>query len=474
MATSIGLLATEIAATNTWWRSASWTAEDPDLLAAARLDLAYRTDCLAGLKPGGLYMLRGPRRVGKTVAVKQAIEDLIADGVPPRAIVRIAADGLGAKDLRTITQNTALPRLAPEQQRWWFFDEITGTTGDWAAQIKWLRDNDLDFSRATVVLTGSDATGLTVAAGQLAGRRGPVDQTDRTLMPMGFRTFTSRLDAQVDLPEHLSLAELRTPNAQRAYDQALPWLDLLSRCWELYLSYGGFPVAVAAARAGDPMPAWFLDDMFNVVFKDAFASSRLSEIATGALLARLMQSMGSPLNLRTVGRDVDVEGPVVARHVDYLRAAYLTWTAPQKADSSWTPLERGHGKLYAIDPVIARLCHLRNPARSDVDPTILTEMQLGMMLRRAAYASGCGWTADDLFFHVRTPTRKEIDFVGEPLAGVALEGKYTDRGTWRSEAATVNASAYDGLLVTRSVLDVESADGSWAVPAGILAYLVDT
>jgi hypothetical protein len=36
-----------------------------------------------------------------------------------------------------------------------FFDEITATTGDWAAQVKWLRDNDPEFAAATVVLTGS-------------------------------------------------------------------------------------------------------------------------------------------------------------------------------------------------------------------------------------------------------------------------------------------------------------------------------
>ena len=48
------------------------------------------------------------------------------------------------------------------------------------------------------------------------------------------------------------------------------------------------------------------------------------------------------------------------------------------------PVRHGHHSLsrrpsprhlYAIDPVIARLSHLRNPARSDVDTTLLTEMQ---------------------------------------------------------------------------------------------------
>ena len=41
---------------------------------------------------------------------------------------------------------------------------------------------------------------------------------------------------------------------------------------------------------------------------------------------------------------------------------------------------------------IARLSHLRNPARSDVDTTILTEMQVGMALRRADLR---GWLALD-------------------------------------------------------------------------------
>jgi hypothetical protein len=103
---------------------------------------------------------------------------------------------------------------------------------------------------------------------------------------MGFRTFTSRLKPKIELSERLSLDELRTPKARHAYDQALPWLDLLTRYWEPYLNHGGFPVSVA----------------------------------------------------------------------------------PPKAVSGWTPRERSQGKLYAIDPVVARLTHLRNPARPDIDP----------------------------------------------------------------------------------------------------------
>lgn len=93
-------------------------------------------------------------------------------------------------------------------------------------------------------------------------------------------------------------------------------------------------------------------------------------------------------------------------------------------DHAWVPRNRGRIKLYAVDPIVARLAHLRNPARADIDPTVLTEMQIGMAVRRRILAERPRSGADSLFY-VRTATRKEIDFVASDLAGAAIEGKYT-------------------------------------------------
>ncbi|MBA3741642.1 hypothetical protein [Sporichthya sp.] len=75
----------------------------------------------------------------------------------------------------------------------------------------------------------------------------------------------------------------------------------------------------------------------------------------------------------------------------------------------------------------------------------------------------------------RTPSRKEIDFIGPRLAPVAIEGKYTDAGRWAGEAVTVNASEHLGVLATRTVLDTSATTetGAWAVPASFLAYCID-
>ncbi len=474
MTTRIGQLSQELSRTNPWWRSTTWEARDTDLLHARESGLGYESHALDDLVPGNLYLLRGPRRVGKTVTVKQAISRLIASGAPSRSIVRVAADGWDENDIRKLPQTPGLPRVAEDAHRWWFIDEISAVKGDWAAQIKWLRDNDPAFGTDTVVLTGSDATALTLAAGQLPGRRGRNVRVARTLLPVGFRTFVELTETDPPDGPHLPLSGLRTQGAAKVFEDLIPWLDSLVRAWESYLEYGGFPAAVAAARHGDPVPLDFVNDIFDVVFRDAFAASSLSETRTGALYSRLMTGMGSPFSLRSVATDLDLSHHTVERHVLYLRDSFLSWGCPQRDEKGWLALERGQEKFYASDPLLARLMHLRNEARPDIDPTVLTEMQIGMALRRRQATDGASWTGEDRLFYWRTPTRKEIDFISEDLSGAAIEGKYTETDRWRGDSATLNASEWKGILATRNVLDMTQRDKAWAVPAAFLAYLIDT
>lgn len=473
MTTKIGQLTQELARTNPWWRQSNWEARDPDLRKAVESGLEYKSGALDDLVPGSLYLVRGPRRVGKTVTVKQTISKLVADGTPPRSIVCLAADGMDDMDIRRLVQAPNLPRLDDDIPRWWFIDEIAAVKGDWVAQVKWLRDNDPRFGTDTVVLTGSDASALTAAAGQFPGRRGQNTRVSRTILPVGFRTFVRLTEPEHPQTPSLPLAGLRTTVALKAFDDLIPWIDVLVRAWESYLQFGGFPAAVAAARLGLEVPVDFANDMFDVVFRDAFANSNMSESGAGALYSRLMTGMSNPLNLRSVAEDVDVAHDTVARHVRYLRDSFLLWSCPQRADRAWLVLEKGQEKVYASDPILARLMHLRNEHRPDIDPTVLAEMQLGMAIRRRQVAEGSSWTGDDRLFYWRTPARKEIDFISEDLNGAAIEGNYTD-GSWKGESATVNASEWRGILATRNVIDTASADKAWAVPAALLTYLIDT
>lgn len=472
MATAIGQLTQQLTTANPWWRDSRWTDTDRDLRDAADLQLAYEPAVLRDLRPGGLYVLRGPRRVGKTVAVKRTIARLLDEGVAPHAITHAAVDGWPAKQLRTLVTNLPLPPAPRGEPRWWFLDEISAATGDWDVQVKWLRDNVDGFRDATVVLTGSDAGELSRAAGTLAGRRGQVPNVDRTLMPMGFATFARLWHSS--LPDvHLELHQLHSPAGRSAYEQLLPWLDPLVQAFDTYLQYGGFPVAVAAARAGQPVPDWFLRDLTDVVVRDVFGVADVTGTYVNTFLERLWASLATPVNMAGVARDMGVATSTIERHLRYLHNAYMTWTCPQKHAARWIARAGSQSKVYAVDPLLTRLAYLTNPQRADVDPTVLAEQSIGTAVRRARLAAGTTWSDDETLFHVRTATRKEIDFVAEYLGGAAIEGKYTEGGAWRREARTVDASPWDGILATRNVLDT-SGDGAWAVPAAMISYTLDT
>lgn len=324
MATKIGQLTQELAAGNPWWKDPErWTARDVDLSEAASSGIEYASGALDDLTLGGLHVLRGPRRAGKTVSIKQAIQGLIEGGVPSTHVVHAAVDGRAAKDLRTIIQNATIPPIPTGASRYWFLDEVTSVTGDWASQIKWLRDNDRDFRSSTVVLTGSNAAGLTEARGAFAGRRSGGSDLDRLLLPIGFRTFADLTNEErPDLPE-LVPADLHTRTGRDAFNHVLPWLDVLVRTWERYLQYGGFPLSVAAVAKREMIPESFIQDLFEVIAGDAFSASRLSAAKEMALLERIWEGMASPLNISNVAEDVDVTRGAVDKHVDYMRDAFL-------------------------------------------------------------------------------------------------------------------------------------------------------
>lgn len=304
--------------------------------------MSYESVCLNNVEPGNLCILRGPRRVGKTVAVKQTIRRLLDEGVRPTRIICVAVDGWDAKVLMTLVGNSILPVLREGETRFWFLDEVSAVSGDWAQQLKWLWDNDEQFRRDTVVLTGSNAWALTEAGGVLAGRRGRIQ---------------------------------KQPAARSHRDGA----------------------------------------------------SR-----------KAMEEHCDPSQPDIHREDVGISNQVVTRHVDYLRDAFLLWACPQRLDS-----------------------------------TVLTEMQIGMAVRRRMLVDRPTAGSDDFLFYARTPARKEIDFVSTDLGDVAVEAKYINRGSWRSEAATVSASEWAGVLVTKNILDMAAADTAWAVPAGILAYFLN-
>ena len=459
-----------LTATNRWWRDPSgWVREDPDLREASAAPFSYVAGVLDDLAPGGLYTLRGPRRVGKSVEIKHTIDALLRrGGVDPRRVLHVSADGWRAADLARIV--AAASQLTPSpSHRYWFIDEVTGIADGWPERLKWLRDSDQRFRADTVVVAGSSATDLTTAVNALAGRRGPASSPDRFLLPMGFRTFAQHIEppsvGAVPNVDRLPVSGLTSARLADATQTLVPWLDWLVAAWDAYLQVGGFPAALSGHLRLHEVPQPFLRSLLDVIHGDAFRRAQWSRLQTSALLQRLTQGLCSPLNHASIADDLALAQPTVRRRLQELRNAFVLW--PCHREERLRAKLNARGKVYFLDPAYARL------SPTPPDDSQLSEQQLGMALLRCFERQRPGSFMDFAeVLHHRSNTRREIDFVGPSFGGLAIESKFVD-GRWKRDAQTLLASGWRGIVATRTELDLSDPSGVAAIPAAMLAWLLD-
>lgn len=462
-------------ASNPWWRDADgWQSHDPDLR-EARLNAlrSYDPRPLEGIQPGSLYLLMGPRRAGKSVAMKRAIEGLLADrSFDPRRIVFCPCESLGAQDLRRMVRlaDDLAPGLEPES-RYWLFDEITYVNG-WATALKELRDQT-SLRSGCVVATGSSGAKLRDAQGELGGREGEAGGV-RLLLPMGFRAFARELYPMLaaNLPAHeLALGDLQSEAMRRQLEPLAVYVDEVALAWERYLSIGGFPRAVADALGRVDVAPSTANGLWNVLAGDVLHVGSMSDRDVKALLARLVACLGSPLNVAGIAKSLNIGARnTVDSRIDRLCASFYAWRAETTYDGT-TAAHAAQTKLYFVDPLIARLPSLRDPSIAPPDLTLLSEQQIGVcLLRHIAKTDHLPILDEAAVLVQRNPkTGAEIDFVG-PLLHTPIESKYVSQ-KWRKERKALDEHYGRGILATRDVLDVNQ--DIWAVPTGLLAWMLE-
>lgn len=462
----------ELSAANPWWRDPDhWPASDVQLRTAQRSSLNYDPRPLDDLTAGGLYVLRGPRRVGKSTALKRLIARRLEAGAPPRSILHVSVEGRTAQDLVDIVRraNTTWLRGDPGQ-RLWVIDEITGVKGPWPESVKRLRDSDTHFSADTIILTGSSAAKFEEARKQLAGRR-HTERSDRTLFQMGFLDVCRALGIELPEPPAVGLATLGSSETlQDAVEQVRPWLPAMIDAWDRFLRIGGYPQAVELALE-NPHPgasAGLHDTLWDVIQGDAFHGSGLTPTQTQTILRSITASLGSLFSVQALASAIDVAHATAESRLDALRRGFLTF--PVHREQGLAPRPQAQTKWYFTDPRLAQLAS-EFGAGSPADMTALSEQQIAVaLLRRLEEESPGAAIRHDSLLYYRSRTRAEIDFVSPMFPETCVESKFVDRG-WGRAFQTIEASGRQmGIVATRS--GTRRHVGGWAIPAGMVAYLL--
>jgi uncharacterized protein len=463
----------QLASNCSWWRKPQdWERDDPDLRGIRDSRLDYRPAILDDIAPDGLYVLRGPRRVGKSVEVKRAISSLIQSGVQPRQIIHFACDGFRSSELRQAERvGRDQATAGVDGPRYWFLDEITAVDG-WPSSIKWLRDNT-EMRQDCLVLTGSSSLDLDEARNELAGRRGSADRSDRLLLPMTFRSFFGQLRPDSPpQPPVIRAKDFLGRECEEAVFELQPWLDQVASAWEVYCRCGGFPVAVEAQIAHGEVSNSFVNALWDVVSGDAMRRGKFNATQSLALVLEAGKSLSSFTNMSNLGRELGVDHKTAARRVRDLVENYLAWPCHQQGAHGFPRLD-AQSKYYFIDPLLARLAHLRANHLPEPATSAVSEQQIGLHLARAAAQGDPGaYAAFSSVMCARSASRKEVDFVGPTLGGLGFEGKYSDTGLER-ESATLRAVCNErGVMASRTLVGRASRGEVLFIPSSFVAYLL--
>ncbi|MBI2919747.1 MAG: ATP-binding protein [Planctomycetes bacterium] len=252
---------------NPWW-------SDPRIVRPA--PAAYRRHfvrrLLARLLAQSLpvEILRGPRQVGKTTALLQLVQDLIAAGVSPRRIlfarfdndlVREIRGGLSTllRWFRTSVREEAQP---DSTEAFLFLDEVHKLPR-WSEQVKHVSDT----FPVRIVVTGSSA--LLVGKG---GRESLAGRTLTTEVPVfQFREVLEAWSPELvtGLPEAVSVRESFDPAAAAAFASAasIPAESRLgvARCLERYFQRGGYPRLHSGATPDDSWADYLVESVLERV-----------------------------------------------------------------------------------------------------------------------------------------------------------------------------------------------------------------
>jgi len=347
---------TRLSLQNPWWSGAGALSEDPHLerFQAAPVKLVHECESAVHLDAEGIYVLRGPRQIGKSTLLKRMVKSRVEAGVAPTDIMYLALD---IADIRTHVDLADAIRLFVElrsrsARRYVFLDEVTHCR-EWALGLKAAFDLG-SLRRCLVICTGSHNLDLRKGSEKLPGRRGSVEaESDLEMGPFSFHAIAAVRDPEV------TAARASTWKPSDVYDAARENTVRYRHAAESFTTFllgGGMPRAVGevfrhdrfSRDTGAAHVAAVVGDLLRAGKKESFVRD---------LVRGVVELHGGPADWHGLAERVSIGSKTtVSDYVEAMKACYLLVVLPQPATlGARVGAPRKGRKLHFRDPFLRHI-----------------------------------------------------------------------------------------------------------------------
>ncbi len=387
----------ELSILNPWWDHENAIELDRHLRELKRFPFVHIPSLLEeDFKRGNLYIIRGPRQVGKTTFLKMLIRKKLKDG-PKEGIFYWSCDDLTTKEdlIDLILKYAEFCRIKNSKPHFIILDEITGLN-EWQKAIKFVIDSDM-VPDTCFILTLSNAQDLKKGSERLPGRRGEQGR-DLYLLPLTFREYVKLTD-----PDWFNEHEFESPEELRYQEGRLKVF------FERYLITGGIPLVINEFTRHGEVPLYIYDLYYSWIVGDLLKEGK-NEQSFKELVKSLLVTYSTPVSWDSLAKRSSVRSHVtVGSYIEVLSNLFVITDCyffdmnERKVDYS------KNKKIYFYDPFILRIFENRFNIKLDKEKII--EGVVASHLKRRDVTKEVHYTK----------FKKETDFV---LDGNGVEVKY--------------------------------------------------
>lgn len=439
----------ELEKVNEWWLTR--TVREARLYPLKRRHFVF---VMKHLEQPRILLLTGPRRVGKSILIKQVIQELIKKGINPRNILYYSLDD---PSLSAFSDNVMkdvldyfLENIAVEGKKYVFFDEIHLFI-EW---YKWMKSFYDRKENTKYVLTGSSS--LTLQRDANAFLRGRLDTVE--MFPLDFKEFARFCG--INVPE-ISFEDMEKLDA----------LEISKICHDLnqafreYFVVGGFPEWFDVKKQREARLRWFSLLIHDIPKKAIFEDiTTLFNIRNPKVLEQVFAFIAAHqsriLSYETINDVVKLDRATLINYIDFLKASYLLVEVLKYAGIK--EQLKAKKKFLVIDQGL-RNAVLKEYEAREYNEGFIMENVVGLHLYERGKKEGRN------LYYTRGNGKDEVDFVLVEEEGkkkrevIPVEVKFRRHIEKKDTRNLVNFMEKKklklGYVVTRNMFKKEEVDG---------------